>query len=240
MRFTFRFLALLGILGVFAGCGQKDLPVAQLPPPAVTVSQPIAREVTNYDEYDGRIAAMKTVEVRARLRGHLQNILFKDGQFVKKGEPLFEIDPRPYKAALDAALATKASADASLQLAKAEYTRVQGLVQRKAASREELDVHFAKQATSKADQQKAEAEIERARLDVNFCSIKAEIDGRISRPLITEGNLVNAGGGDTLLTTIVSTNPMYVYFPVDERSVIRYRRDYGKNGSTREKRRLRP
>src|SRR5262245_13663374 len=100
------------LIGVLAGCSSTP-PVAETPPPPVSVSQPLTREVIDHDDFEGRIAAVETVEVRARVRGHLVNVLFQDGQIVEEGEPLFEIDPRPYKAALDAAKAQLAVADAN-------------------------------------------------------------------------------------------------------------------------------
>ena len=226
-RWFVRLFALVGLLP--AGCGSGNPPVAESPPPAVTVSSPVEREVVDYDAYEGRIAAIQSVEVRARVRGHLVKVSFQDGQMVKEGDPLFEIDPRPYKASLDAAEAQKASAEASLALAKAEYDRAYGLVRKNAASREELDVWTAKQATATAERQKALAAVEQAKLDLEYTKIAAPINGKISRSLVDVGNLVNAGGGETLLTTITSVDPMYVYFNVDERSLLRYRRAFHKD-----------
>ena len=117
------------VTSVFAGCSPPAPPVAETPPPPVTVSQPVVREVVDRDDYEGRIAAVQTVEVRARVRGHLMKVNFKDGELVKEGDLLFEIDPRPYQAALDAAEAQKAAAEASLKLAKAEYARSYSLAQ---------------------------------------------------------------------------------------------------------------
>jgi RND family efflux transporter MFP subunit len=213
------------VMSVLAGCSPSAPPVAETPPPPVSVSQPIACDVTDYDDYEGRIAALQTVEVRARVRGHLIKINFKDGELVKTGDLLFEIDPRPYKAALDAAEAQKAAAEASLKLAKAEYARSYSLARSNAASREEVDIWTAKQATAAAACRQADAEIEKTQLDLDFTKVVAPISGKISRPQADVGNLVNAGGGETLLTTIVSVDPMYVYFDVDERSLLRYRRN---------------
>jgi RND family efflux transporter MFP subunit len=224
------YLFWLGILSLViapTGCERGGPSVAELPPQVVTVSQPVERMVKDQDDYEGRIAAVKTVEVRARVRGQLNKIFFKDGQLVKTGDPLFEIDPRPYQAALDAANAQKSAADAAYELARIEYNRTSTLVRTNAAVREELDMRRARQSISEADRLKAKADVEKAQLDLGFCNIVAPIVGRISRPLLTEGNLVNSGG-ESLLTTIVTTNPMYVYFDVDERALIRYRQDYAK------------
>jgi RND family efflux transporter MFP subunit len=212
---------------VLAGCNSTP-PVAETPPPPVSVSQPLAREVIDHDDYEGRIGAVETLEVRARVRGHLVKVNFQDGQLIEKGDLLYEIDPRPYKAALDAAQAQKASAEASHELANKEYTRTAHLAKSDAASREELDVWAAKKLTTAADRLKALAAVEQARLDFDFTKVVAPIRGKISRTQLTEGNLVNAGGGETLLTTLVSVDPVYVYFDVDERALLRYRRNFRK------------
>ena len=223
---------LVGYGGVFLiltnalGCGSTTPPVAETPPPPVSVSQPLVRDVIDHDDYEGRIAAAKEVEVRARVRGHLKTVNFQDGQMVKEGELLYEIDPRPYEASLDAAKAQKASADANLELAKVEYARTESLVKSKAVSETELQVWKAKEGTAAAEVQRALAAIEQAKLDVDFAKVVAPITGKISRTQVTVGNLVNAGGGETLLTTIVSVDPMYVYFDVDERALLRYRQHF--------------
>lgn len=219
-----RAVAPLLLAAAILGCGTATPPVVPTPPPPVTVSAPVVRnDVIDFDRYDGRIAAVDKVELRARVRGHLMKVGFEDGQIVKKGDLLFEIDARPYQAKLDAALAQGKSAEASVDFAKAEFNRIRQLVSRKAASLEEMDVWTAKQATAKSDLLKAQADAEQAKLDLDFCRVTAPIDGKISRTQVTVGNLINAGGGDMLLTTIVSVDPMYVYFDVDERSLLRYR-----------------
>jgi RND family efflux transporter MFP subunit len=212
---------------LLSGC-DSSLPVAETPPPPVSVSQPLVREVINHDDYEGRIAAVETVEVRARVRGHLIKVNFQDGQMVKEGDLLYEIDPRLYKASLDGAEARKAAAEASLELAKKEYSRTVQLARTGATTREDVDIWTAKQAVAKADRLKALANVEEAKVDLSFTKLIAPISGKISRTQVTAGNLVNAGGGDTLLTTITSTNPMNVYFDVDERAMLRYRKDFRK------------
>lgn len=220
-----RGLCLLAVVGVVLGCTAPPPKAVQTPPPPVTVSQPVSRsDVVDYDRYEGRLAAVEKVELRARVRGHLTKVAFSDGDMVKKGDLLFEIDPRQYRAALDAATAQVKASEATVEFAKAEYNRVRTLVSRKAASLEEMDTWVAKQATAKGELLKARASEEEAQLNLDFSRITAPISGRISRAQITVGNLINAGGGDTLLTTLVSVDPMYVYFDVDERSLLRYRR----------------
>ena len=216
------------VTGVFSGCSSTP-PVAETPPPPVSVSQPLAHEITDRDEYEGRIGAVETVEVRARVRGHLDEVKFQDGQIVKKGDQLFEIDPRPYKNAMAAAEAQKAGAEAGFELARKEYARTVKLARSNAASREEVDVWAAKQAVASAEKLKAAAAIAQAQLDLDFCKVDAPIGGKISRTQVTKGNLINASGGETLLTTITTVDPMYVYFDVDERSLLRYRKEYRKD-----------
>jgi RND family efflux transporter MFP subunit len=200
----------------------------ETPPPKVSVSQPVVREVVDRDDYEGRIDAVDTVDVRARVRGHLVKVNFQDGQLVKKGDLLFEIDPRPNQAALDAALAQQAVAEANMELAKKEYARTYTLAKTGAASREELDVWTAKQATTTAERQKALAAVEQAKLDLDFTKVFAELAGKTSRTQVSVGDLINAAGGETLLTTITTVEPMYVYFDVDERALLRYRKHFRK------------
>jgi RND family efflux transporter MFP subunit len=208
-----------------AGCGPVTPPVAETPPPQVTVSRPVVREVTDYDDFDGRIAAIPKVEVRARVRGHLIKVNFQDGQLVREGQLLYEIDPRPYQATLDSARAQEKAAEAGLEFANADYNRIRALAAKQAASREDLDTSVAKQATARADLLKARAAVGQAELDLNFCRITAPFAGQVGRSMVDVGNLVNPAGGETVLTTVVAEDPMYVYFDVDERSLLRYMRE---------------
>jgi multidrug efflux system membrane fusion protein len=218
-----------------SGCGSNVPPVVETPPPPVSVSDPVVRDVTVPDEYDGRIGSSEKVDIRARVKGYLTKVNFQAGQMVKKDELLYEIDPRPYKNTLDEAKASEKAADANLQHAKAEYDRTATLVASGgAASRRELEVWSAKQAIAKADVSKAQAAVQQAQLDLDFTKVTAPISGKISRTQVDMGNLVNAGGGETLLTTLVAVNPMYVYFDVDERSLLRYRESRRKEAKSDE------
>ena len=180
--------------------------------------------------------AAELVEVRSRVRGHLQKVYFQDGQKVKKGDPLFDLDPRPFEAELEAAKAQMAAAEAGYKLAASEFKRSKYLASKNAASDREADVWEAKQDVAQADKLKAEATIKQVKQNLDYAHITAEQDGRISRTCVDVGNLVNAGGGETHLATIVATDPMYVYFDVDERSLIRYRRDFAKTAKPDEPR----
>ncbi len=220
-----RFAGLLVfLLPLLAGCPHEGPGAGATEAPKASVMHPEARDLANYVEFNGWMQPDKVQEVRSRVRGHIDKVHFTDGQMVKKGDLLFEIDPRPFQAALDASNAQVKSADAMQNLAKKEYARAARLVPSGAASREEMDVWTAKQQVAVADKLKAEAEAERARLDLEYSRITADIAGRVGKAELTEGNLVNAGGSDPLLTTIVSTDPIRVYFNVDERSLLRFAR----------------
>lgn len=254
MRRYFRFAPMLviafAINPIFIGCTPPAAELAKTSPPPVTVSQPIVRSVVDEDDYEGHIAAIDKIEVRARVRGHLVKINFQDGQLVKEGDVLFEIDPRPYQATLDAAKASVASAAALVELANADYARYRLLYEKRAATKEEMETYAAKQSVARADKQKAEAQVEQAQLDLGFTKViapkgdsrspgptppaaegaaapdksKPRILGRIGESKANVGDLINASGGDTLLATIVSVDPMYVYFDVDERALLSYRK----------------
>jgi multidrug efflux system membrane fusion protein len=222
-------ISLASILAIVViGCNSSPPPVKPEPPP-VTVSKPVVRDIVDRDTFEGYIRAMDSIEVRPRVRGHLLKVNFVEGQMVKKGDLLYEIDPEQYQAALDAANAQLAAAEAELQLAKAEYTRTRSLAAKNAASREELDIWTGKQAVAVANKQKAKAAIREAENNLKFTKVTATIDGKMSRTLVDAGNLVNAGGGETLLTTLVSVNPVQVQFFVDERALLDFRRERTKN-----------
>lgn len=219
---------LLGLAILLPGCKPSGPQETEAGPTPVTVSKPLVRKVVDFDNFDGHLKAQETVDIRARVRGYLDKVHFKAGTIVKKGDPLYDIDPRPAKADLDASLAQEAAAEAALQFAQAEYKRVKMLLGKGAASREEMDTWVAKQAIARADKQKAKASVERADLDLKFTHITAPRDGKMSKTQVDEGNLVNAGGGETLLSTLVSIDPIDVYFDVDERSLLYYRKMYRK------------
>jgi RND family efflux transporter MFP subunit len=185
------------------------------------VSQPLEREVTDYYEYTARTAAVDAVEVRARVSGYLVKVNFREGSVVKKGDLLFQIDPRPFQAALDEAKGQVAQLEARLARAEADVARDERLLPKGAASQKDLDTAIAERGEARAGIQSARASVDRAALDLEFTRVTAPISGRISRYFITEGNLVTMN--TTLLTTIVSIDPMYAYFDVDEQAVLHVR-----------------
>jgi RND family efflux transporter MFP subunit len=222
---------LLLLLALVAGCSKDGPPAGSAEAPKASVRHPVSdREISNVVEFNGWMQPDRIQEVRSRVRGHIKSVNFTNGQIVKKGDLLFEIDPRPFQAELDAAKAQIKAADANLELATKEYARYAGLARTGAATREDLEVWTAKQHVAAAEKIKAEAATERANLELEYAHIKADIGGRIGKAELTEGNLVNAGGSDPLLTTIVSTDPIRVYFNVDERSLQRYARSVNATG----------
>ncbi|EIC30472.1 efflux RND transporter periplasmic adaptor subunit [Methylomicrobium album] len=224
-------LAAMAALVAAGGCKDAEAPGAQPPqgpPPNVKIAQPVSRAVTEWDEYTGRLEAVEAVEVRARVSGYLDKVNFKDGEKVRKGDLLFVIDPRPFKAQLDYAKAELERVKSRKELAQNDLDRAERLFKVKAISKEEYDARQKGLREASAVVASAAANVETARLNLEYTQIRAPIDGRISRELITVGNLVKTD--DTLLTTIVSTNPVYVYVDADERAVLKYRRQ--KNGGT--------
>jgi RND family efflux transporter MFP subunit len=214
--------ALSGLLLLMTACAQQQPTAAPPPPPKVTVSQPISREVVEWEEYTGRLEAVESVEVRARVNGYLQSIHFKNGATVKQGDLLFVIDPRPYQAELERAKAEFALANARLERTSKDLARAQMLVRSRAVSEEEVDTRVSDQRQAQESVQAARAMVNAAQLNVEFTQIRAPISGRISRNLVSVGNLINGGTTQsTLLTTIVSLDPIYCYFEADERSYLR-------------------
>jgi RND family efflux transporter MFP subunit len=212
------------LLLALCGChpAAQQAPPSQ-PPPQVTVSHPLAKEIVDYDEFTARLGAVDSVEIRARVSGYLQKVNFQDGAEVKKGDVLFVIDPRPFQAELDSAQAALDRANTQVDLATNDNKRALDLFQSKAISAEELDTRSKNLAVADSAVKIAEAAVETAKLNLDYTNIMAPIDGRVSRAMVTEGNLVNASGNEsTLLTTLVSVDPVYAYFDVDEATVIKY------------------
>jgi RND family efflux transporter MFP subunit len=220
------------LVAVFAGmAGCDSAPVVVAPEaPRVTVMHPAQRELSDHEEFNGWMAADKTVEVRARVRGHIQNVNFIDGEYVTKGDLLFKLDPRPFQAEIDKASNTLKVFEAQKVAADKEEARLRNLLTKGGASIQQVEKAEADALALAAQISALLNEIQRAELDLEYSEIKADIDGRISKAELTEGNLVNAGGSDPLLTTIVSIDPIRVYFNVDERSMQRYAKSVGAAG----------
>ncbi|MGE3509938.1 MAG: efflux RND transporter periplasmic adaptor subunit [Vicinamibacterales bacterium] len=211
---------LFGSALAVTGCKEPPQPVSSSPP-VVNVSHPVEREVTDYAEFTARVAAVESTEVRARVSGQIVAVPFEAGTLVREGDVLAEIDLRPFQAELEARIADEARAAAQVSLAQIEYDRI-NRVPPHARTLTEVDTAAARLAETRAAQAAAKAAVESARLNVEWCRVVAPISGRISYMHATTGNLVTGGiGSGTLLTTIVSVDPMYANFDVDDRTVQR-------------------
>lgn len=213
-------LAALGL----AGCDNK--PAASGPPlPAVTVSKPLQQRITEWDEYTGRFVAVATVEVRARVSGFIDSLHFKDGQIVKQGDLLFIIDQRPYQLAVDQAKAEVGRTRAKLDIANLDLERATPLVRTQTVTEREFDTRKSTQRDAAAAMESAEAALKTAQLNLEWTEVRAPIAGRISDRRVDAGNLITGGqSGATLLTSIVTIDPIHFIFDGSEADFIRYLR----------------
>ncbi len=212
----------LAVILFLAGC-QEQAAFVPPPPPEVTVAHPERRDITYYAQYSGRTDAVESVEIRARVEGYLEQIHFADASFVQSGDLLFTIDPRPYQARLDEALANLATREAELRLAEATLKRKQSAFRDQAVSEVEVIEAQALRDQAGAAIDGARAAIETARLNLSYTQVRSPISGRIGRRLVDVGNLVGAAE-KTLLATVVNLSPVYVYFNVSERDFLEFER----------------
>jgi len=217
-------LCLLGALAVFelilAGCARNEAAPAAPPAPQVSVAQVVTRNVTELDEFTGRFQAVERVEIKPRVSGYIASVNFTEGHEVKKGDVLFVIDPRPYAAELKRTQAELARATTQRTLARSVRNRAIKLLDQHAISQEEFDTRVAGSEQAGANVEAARAAVEAAQLNLGFTRIQAPISGLVSRAAITAGNVVTSG--ETLLTTIVSLDPIYVEFEGDEQVFLKY------------------
>src|SRR5262245_63786565 len=226
----------LGLSAGLAGCARAPSEAPAAAP--VTVSYPVEREVTDYADFTGRTEAVDSVGVRAHVWGYLDKVNFKEGALVQKGDVLFELDPRPYQALLNQAKSKVAQDEAQLAYDEAEYKRNLRLVGTGAVSQSDVDKTAAARGVDQANVAADKAVVAARQLDLEYTKVLAPVSGRVSRYVVTVGNLIQSGdqGGGTLLTTIVSVDPMYVTFDVDENTALRVRKliREGKSDSPRE------
>jgi len=212
---------LIGVISVcLAGCNQPSAEQTAPPPPPVTVAKPVTKEIVEWDEYTGRTDAVQSVNITARVSGYLYNITFKAGEVVNQNDLLFVIDPRPYQAAYDQANGQLRQAEAQQKLNNLNLARADELRAKNVIAKQDYDNAVSQKNVSDAQVIAAQAAVESAQLNLDFTEIKAPVTGRIGREQVTVGNLVQADS--TLLSTLVSVNPIYAYFNVDERSVLKY------------------
>jgi multidrug efflux system membrane fusion protein len=214
------------LVGVASGCSGTAQSKAPAPaPPEVSVAEVVCKQLGDVDEFTGRLEAVNTVEVRPRVSGYLQKVFFKEGAIVRRGDVLFEIDPRPFQAEVDRLKGELAQAKAELARAQNDFQRAERLHNNDGMSTEEYDRRSAARSSSEARIASTEAALRGAQLNLEFTHIVAPITGRVGRAEITEGNLVQGGAGQiTPLTTLVSLDPIYVYFDADEQTYLKYAR----------------
>ena len=216
-----RVFAAITLFAAMAAACSKPQPV--MPPPEVTVAPAIDRSISDYDEFTGHFEAVQSVDVRPRVSGFIERVRFPEGSIVKQGDVLVTIDPRPYEAEVARAAAALEQAKAQQQLARQELDRARRLVNTQAISREELDGRTSGVAGAEAAVRGAEASLRNAQLNLDWTTVRAPISGRVGRAEITAGNLVQSGPpSPSLLTTIVSLDPIYVYFDTDEQAYLKY------------------
>jgi multidrug efflux system membrane fusion protein len=214
-------IAMVVIATVITACRNSEAEAPSPPPPEVDAAQVVTKSVRQWDEFTGRIAAIGAVDIRPRVSGYIDRIAFKEGDMVNAGDLLFVIDPRPYRAAYDSAVAQLERARASAQLAEAQYKRAESLIKTATISFDTHDTRRAALGQASADVHAAEAALATAKLNLDFTEVRSPIAGKVSRALLTLGNLVQAD--QTVLTSVVSQDPVYVYFQPDEQSFLRYR-----------------
>ena len=229
---------IVGLAVSLSGCGDKPPQQAASPPP-VTVAQPTKRTVTDWDEFTGRFDAVEEVQVRARVGGFVTSVEFRDGAFVNTGDLLYVIDSRPFEAVAEQADGQLADARAKAELAKRDLDRGLALVQTSAVSEQLVDQRRQALQAAHAAETVAEGALKAAQLNIEFTHVVAPIGGRVSRHLVSVGNLVSGsdnGGSSTLLTSIVSLDPIYIYFDIDEATYLKYNRLFfeGKRPSSRD------
>jgi membrane fusion protein, multidrug efflux system len=211
----------LSILTVL-GCGRRPLALPPSGPPDVVVSRPVVKTITEAEYFTGYMKSMRDVTVCARVTGYLDKVNFTEGRDVKQGDVLFEIDPRPYQAALHQAEASVAQSTALLERLKSSFDRAKRLLPQHAISQDDYDTVRGDRDSAEASLKAAQAALELAKLNLSFTRVTSPIDGRISNQKIDPGNMVQAD--QTPLTTIVAMDPMYAWFYVDERTELRIRR----------------
>jgi RND family efflux transporter MFP subunit len=207
---------------VSGGCRGATASVGEAKPPKVTVSHPTYERITDEESYTGWLRASAKVDVRARVRGHIEKVDFRDGDLVKRGQLLFELDPRPFQTQIDQARAqAKAVAAQKVSLQK-DVDRYRELIKSKAVSEQQLDQAVADLGYADAQLAAKNEEVKSRMLDLEYSKITSPIAGRTGRAMLTEGNLVNAGGSDPILTTVIAVNPLSLYFSVDEPALQNY------------------
>jgi RND family efflux transporter MFP subunit len=220
-RIRTRFAIISAVITALAACNNQ-LPATHLSPPEVTVSKPTQKDIVNWAEFTGRIAAVHFVKITPRVSGYIVDIPFNEGDIVHKGDLLYQIDPRPYQHAYDQAVGQLQQAKANQQFQEVTFARQQRLRDTGVIAKEDYDTSLSNKNQAEAQVVSAQAAVDSAALNLEFTQVVSPINGRVSRQLVHIGNLVQAD--NTELTTVVSIDPIYAYFHVDELAQLRYQR----------------
>lgn len=226
---SFRFACVISVASLLLAGSHEAFAQGGSPPPPVSVAKPVVKDIIERDDFIGRFEAVDQVDIRSRVSGYLDKVHFQDGTLVKTGDLLFTIDPRPYRNALEQAQAAVTSSKVRLDFAQSDLDRAEQLRRTGNIAEQMLDQRRQNFLTSKAELDRAEAALRQSQLDVEFTEIRSPLTGRISRKLVSEGNLVNAN--QTILTNVLTLDPIQFYFDVDERSYLAYSRQ--SQGGTR-------
>ena len=222
VRQGFTLLGMVLLISQLSGCDDGVAQNAPPPPPEVSAAPVLIKPVSQWDSFNGRVEAVQSVQLRPRVSGYIESVNYREGDEVKKGQVLFTIDDRSYRAALEQAKAELARARSQASLARSESGRSEKLIGSQAISREAWEQRRSAASQAQADVLAAEAAVDMAQLNLDFTRVTAPIDGRASRAMITAGNLVTAGDSASVLTTLVSQQSMYVYFDIDENTFLHY------------------
>jgi membrane fusion protein, multidrug efflux system len=214
---------LLGTATILSGCS-RETPIVQPPPVEVVISQPVNEKISDYDTYTGSVESKESVEIRARVRGQIKEVLFKEGDEIAADKQLFVIDSDPFKADLEQAKGQVATWEAKLKAAEEKIAIYKPLAEKQTVAKEELIQALAAKGEAIGGLGTAQGKVTEANVNIAFCNIQSPIAGKVGQALLTKGNIANAGTTDNLLTTVLSVDPLYVYFYVNERAVLNYQK----------------
>ena len=216
-------IVFLGAVSFTPGCS-RELPLVQPPPVEVVVSQPAKENIADWDTYTGTVEAKESVEIRARVRGQIKEVLFKDGDEIAEGKLLFVIDSDPFKADQEQAKGQVTTWEAKLKAAEETIAIYKPLAEKQTIAKEELIKALAAKGEAGGGLGTAQGKVTEANVNIAFCNIQSPIAGKVGQALLTKGNIVNSSGQDNLLTTVVSVDPLYVSFYVNERAALTYQK----------------
>jgi len=216
-------ILLLGMVIVTLGCSREPA-LVEPPPLEVVIAQPLKENIADWDTYTGTVESRESVEIRARVRGQIKEVLFKEGDEIPADKLLYVIDSEPFKADLEQAKGQVATWEAKLKAADEKIAIYKPLAEKQTVAKDELIQAFAAQGEAIGGLGTARGKVTEAKINIDFCNIQSSIAGKVGQALLTKGNIVNAGSSDNLLTTVLSVDPLYVYFYVNERAMLDYQK----------------